>query len=149
MQRRHVLKAGVLALMLPAVLTHAAAPAINVYKNASCGCCHLWVEHLQQNGFKVIARDVADPSDYRQRLGMPQELGSCHTATVNGYVLEGHVPAKEIKRLLRERPSALGLAVPSMPLGSPGMEGPRQDAYDVLLVQKNGKHRVFQHYNAS
>ncbi len=149
MQRRHVLKAGLLAMMLPAVLTHAAAPAINVYKSASCGCCHLWVEHLQQNGFKVIAHDVADPSDYRARFGVPQELGSCHTATVNGYVLEGHVPANDIKRLLRERPKAHGLAVPSMPLGSPGMEGPRRDAYDVLVFQANGKHKVYRHYPAS
>ena len=119
---------------------------IEVYKSATCGCCTEWVKHLQDNGFTVKAHDVANPSDYREKFGIPQELGSCHTGMVNGYAIEGHVPAREIRRLLAERPKARGLAVPAMPMGSPGMEGHRNDPYDVLLVQANGRRKVYQHY---
>lgn len=125
----------------------AADPAVEVYKSAYCGCCTEWVKHLEANGFKVNTKDVANPSDYREKFGIPDELGSCHTAMVQGYAIEGHVPAADIKRLLAERPKAKGLAVPSMPLGSPGMEGPRKDPYDVLLVQSDGKYSVYRHYN--
>ena len=127
----------------------AQATTVQVWKDPNCGCCHLWVEHLQANGFKVEVRDVGNTAA-RKRLGMPEQLGSCHTATVGGYVIEGHVPAADIHRLLKERPVALGLSVPGMPIGSPGMDGPeykgRKDAYDVLLVQKNGSHKSFQHH---
>lgn len=123
--------------------------SVVVWKDPNCGCCQVWVEHMQANGFAVDVRDVGNTAA-RKRLGMPQALGSCHTATVGGYVIEGHVPAQDILRLLKERPSALGLAVPGMPIGSPGMDGPeykgRKDAYDVLLVQKNGRNKSFQHY---
>ncbi|MEC4722885.1 DUF411 domain-containing protein [Noviherbaspirillum sp. CPCC 100848] len=125
----------------------AATPVVEVYKSESCGCCAEWVKHLQANGFTVKAQNVANPSDYREKLGIPQDLGSCHTGLVNGYALEGHVPASDIKRLLAEKPNAKGLAVPAMPLGSPGMEGPRKDPYDVLLVQGNGRYTVYKHYN--
>jgi hypothetical protein len=125
----------------------AATPVVEVYKSESCGCCAEWVKHLQANGFTVKAQNVANPSDYREKLGIPQDLGSCHTGLVNGYALEGHVPASDIKRLLAEKPKAKGLAVPAMPLGSPGMEGPRKDPYDVLLVQGNGRYTVYKHYN--
>lgn len=134
------------ALSLPA-LAMAAAPVIDVYKSEFCGCCAAWVEHLKANGFAPTVKNVANPSDYRERGGIPDELGSCHTAIVKGYAIEGHVPASDIKRLLAEKPKAKGLAVPAMPLGSPGMEGPRKDPYDVLLVQADGKTKVFKHYN--
>lgn len=138
------LAAGLVAL--PA-LASAAQPLVEVYKTASCGCCKAWVRHLEQNGFAVRAHDVDNPGDYRQKFGIPDKLGSCHSARVGGYALEGHVPAREVKRLLKTKPKAAGLAVPAMPLGSPGMEGPRSDPYDVLLVAKDGKTSVFQHYD--
>ncbi|WP_420473687.1 DUF411 domain-containing protein [Noviherbaspirillum sp. ST9] len=125
----------------------AAAPVIEVYKSASCGCCTEWVKHLARNGFTVKAQNVANPSDYREKFGLPQALGSCHTGMVAGYALEGHIPADDIKRLLAEKPKAKGLAVPSMPLGSPGMEGPRKDPFDVLLVHADDRYSVYRHYN--
>lgn len=125
----------------------AAQPVIEVYKTAMCGCCKEWVKHLEANGFTVKATDVENPSDYRQKFGIPEQYGSCHSGRVKGYALEGHVPAAEIKRLLAEKPKAVGLAVPAMPLGSPGMEGPRSDPYDVLLVKDGGKTAVYKHYN--
>jgi Cu/Ag efflux protein CusF len=127
----------------------AQATNVQVWKDPNCGCCQLWVEHLQANGFKVEVRDVGNTAA-RKRLGMPEQFGSCHTASVGGYVIEGHVPAADIHRLLKTRPIALGLSVPGMPIGSPGMDGPeykgRKDAYDVLLVQKDGSSKSFQHY---
>lgn len=140
-----IILAGFMSLPM---LASAAAPVVEVYKSASCGCCTEWVKHLQRNSIASRVKNVEDTSDYRAKFGMPQALGSCHTATVNGYVIEGHVPATEIKRLLAEKPKALGLAVPSMPMGSPGMEGPRSDPYDVLLVQANGRHSTYRHYGA-
>lgn len=125
----------------------AAAPVIEVYKSASCGCCTEWVKHLARNGFTVKAQNVANPSDYREKFGLPQALGSCHTGMVAGYALEGHIPADDIKRLLAEKPKAKGLAVPSMPLGSPGMEGPRKDPFDVLLVHADDRYSAYRHYN--
>jgi len=146
MQRRKILLAIPALLLGPRLSAHAAKPIVEVYKSASCGCCSGWVQHLQDQGFTVEARDVANPSDYREKFGMPDELGSCHTARVGGYTLEGHVPAAEIRRLLAERPRAVGLAVPSMPMGSPGMEGRRSDPYDVLLVGAGGRYTVYRHY---
>lgn len=127
-------------------------PVVEVWKTASCGCCHDWIAHLQASGFDVKAHDVSDATkrDYRQRLGLADKFGSCHTALIGGYVLEGHVPAREIHRLLKEKPVAVGLAVPGMPVGSPGMDGPeyggRKDPYDVLLVRRGGTASVFQSY---
>jgi len=95
----------------------------------------------------VNAHDEANPSDYREKFGMPNQFGSCHSAKVQGYALEGHVPASEIKRLLAAKPKARGLAVPAMPLGAPGMEGPRKDPYDVLLVRDGGASTVYKHYD--
>lgn len=135
------------AMLAMPVLTMAAAPVINVHKSAACGCCEGWVKHLRENGFKVEAHNVANPSDTREKMGMPDRLGSCHTAVVDGYAIEGHVPAAEIKRLLASHPKAKGLAVPAMPLGTPGMEGPRKHPYDVLLVLPDGSPQVYQHYN--
>jgi hypothetical protein len=123
--------------------------AITVWKDAACGCCQGWITHLQAQGFVAEVRDGGN-SAARASLGMPAALGSCHTARVGGYVIEGHVPVREILRLLRERPVALGLAVPGMPLGSPGMDGPenqdRREAYAVLLVQRNGQTRPYARY---
>lgn len=152
MQRRQWIRAAAL-LGLAATGFHrsalAQAATVQVWKDPNCGCCHLWVEHLQASGFKVEVRDVGNTAA-RKRLGMPEKLGSCHTATVSGYVIEGHVPATDIHRLLKERPVALGLSVPGMPIGSPGMDGPeykgRKDAFDVLLVQKDGSSKSFQRY---
>jgi hypothetical protein len=154
MQRRQWLQAAALTLVSGALLQKtvlAQVTTVEVWKDPNCGCCHLWVEHLQTHGFKVNVRDVGNTAA-RQRLGMPEKLGSCHTATVGGYVIEGHVPAPDIRRLLKERPVALGLSVPGMPIGSPGMDGPeykgRKDAFDVLLVQKDGSAKSFQAYPA-
>lgn len=121
----------------------AANPVIEVYKTATCGCCKQWIKRLEANGFKVKAQDVANTADYRTKFGIPADYGSCHTARVGGYAVEGHVPASDIKRLLAEKPQARGLAVPGMPMGSPGMEGPRSDPYDVLLVKEGGKAEVY------
>jgi hypothetical protein len=127
----------------------AVKPALEVWKDPNCGCCQLWVEHLQAHGFEVKVHDVGNTA-VRKRLGLPERLGSCHTASVAGYVIEGHVPAVDILRLLRQKPQALGLAVPGMPIGSPGMDGEvykgRRDAYEVLLVQRDGSTRTFAKY---
>lgn len=119
------------------------AQVVDVYKSPYCGCCGKWVEHLQQNGFKVRTHEVEDVSGMRRSLGMPETYASCHTAKVGNYLIEGHVPAADVKRLLREKPKAIGLAVPSMPPGSPGMESPQPVPFDTLLVQAPGKHQVF------
>lgn len=119
------------------------ASEVEVFKSATCGCCEKWVEHLRQNGFKVKAHDVSDVAAERKRLGMPEQLASCHTAKVGGYLVEGHVPAADVKRLLREKPDAIGLAAPGMPQGSPGMESPRPEKYSVLLVLRDGSTRIF------
>lgn len=120
-----------------------AGTAVDVFKSASCACCEKWVEHLRQNGFQVKTHDVDDVPGARKKLGMPDRLGACHTAKVGNYVIEGHVPAADIERLLREKPKAIGLAVPSMPPGSPGMETTRPVPYATLLVQADGSTRVF------
>ena len=146
--KRRKLVLGLAALPLARALTAlAAVPAVLVYKDPSCGCCGNWVKHLEAAGFIVTVREVEDTAVMRKRLGMPAEFGACHTATVAGYVLEGHVPAEEVKRLLATGPTAVGLAVPGMPVGSPGMEvGDRMDPYDVLLVDRTGRASVFAHY---
>lgn len=137
---------AVAALIALPMLASAATQAVEVYKNASCGCCEEWVKHLRANGFKVNAHNVANPSDTREKMAMPDRLGSCHTAVIGGYVIEGHVPSAEIKRLLAEKAKAKGLAVPAMPVGSPGMQGPTRMAYDVLLVRNDGSTTVYKHY---
>lgn len=125
------------------------AVLVDVWKSPSCGCCKDWVTHLESNGFKVRTHDDGNTA-VRQRLGMPARLGSCHTASVGAYAIEGHVPAREIQRLLKDRPAAIGLAVPAMPIGSPGMDGPaygqRKDPFDVLLVAKDGSTTTYQRY---
>jgi hypothetical protein len=122
-------------------------PKVTVHKNASCGCCGSWIEHLRHHGFEVVARNVDNLAPIKQRVGVPYGKGSCHTAEVAGYFIEGHVPAAEIERLLREKPRAKGLTVPGMPIGSPGMEsGDRIDPYEVLLVHDDGTTSVYAKY---
>jgi len=119
------------------------AEEIVVYKSPTCGCCTKWVDHLEDNGFSVKVHNRSNMGPIKAELGVPRHLQSCHTAKVSGYVVEGHVPADEITRLLTERPQVRGLAVPGMPMGSPGMEGLRKDAYDVLAIQDNGRTTVY------
>jgi hypothetical protein len=129
----------------------AAAPAgaeattVTVYKSPTCGCCANWVEHMQKHGYKVVVHDTEEMAPVKAQLGVPEAMGSCHTATVGGYVLEGHVPAADVDRLLRERPVVLGIAVPGMPTGSPGMEvpGAPADRYDVVTFERGGGSRTF------
>ena len=147
MSRRLLRQAALAAALSVPMFAIAAAPVIDVYKSESCGCCSAWVDHLKANGFAPRVVNVENPSDHRERAGIPDKLGSCHTGMIQGYAIEGHVPASDIKRLLVQKPKAKGLAVPAMPLGSPGMEGPRKAPYDVLLVQANGSTKVFKHYN--
>ena len=124
-------------------------PFVEVWKDAECGCCKDWVKHLEDNGFDVRVNDGGNTAA-RARLGIPARLGSCHTGQVGGYAIEGHVPAGDIQRLLALRPKAIGLVVPGMPVGSPGMDGPiygkRKDAYDVLLVKADGSTSIFKSY---
>lgn len=149
---RRQLLISALALGAAALLptpARAAATEIEVWKSPTCGCCVDWIAHLEKNGFTVRTNDTGNAAA-RRRLGIDERYGSCHTAVADGYVIEGHVPAGDIRRLLRERPQALGLAVPGMPIGSPGMDGPaykgRKDPYDVLLLDASGGSSVYQAY---
>lgn len=119
-----------------------------VYKSATCGCCKAWVEHLRESGFEVQVHDVDNLDSIKQRFGVPFGLGSCHTAQIGPYFIEGHVPAADIQRLLREQPQAKGLTVPGMPVGSPGMESPSGETqpYDVLLVAPDGTTKTYAHH---
>ena len=114
-----------------------------MWKDPNCGCCSKWIAHLEQAGFSVVGHDTARVSAVREKLGMPQRYGACHTAWVDGYVIEGHVPANDIIRLLNERPEGTGLAVPGMPAGSPGMEASYSEPYQTLLINGAGKSSVF------
>ena len=146
MTRKTFLRALTAAPALVAVRALAAAPKIQVYKTPTCGCCAQWVKHLQANGFEVSVKEVPDTGEYRRQFGVPEKLLSCHTGVVEGYALEGHVPAAEIQRLLKERPKAKGLSVPGMPMGSPGMEGPVSQAYSVMLFDAEGHASVYKSY---
>jgi hypothetical protein len=119
--------------------------AIKVYKTPSCGCCKAWVQHLRDNGFAVETVDMPDLSMVKQKYGVKPALQACHTAVVNGYVVEGHVPADLIMKLVKEHPAVAGLAVPGMPTGSPGMDGASRVPYDVLTFDRAGRTRVYAH----
>lgn len=147
MNRRFALSALTL-LVSSAPAVWAKAPkkpiaTVTVYKNPSCGCCGQWVEHLQEEGFATVVLEVADTSEHRKRMDIPLALASCHTAQVEGYGLEGHVPASEIKALLATRPAIKALAVPGMPGNSPGMGPARGPTFDVMQVDQAGKVSVF------
>jgi hypothetical protein len=143
------------ALLALVLTSGAAAPSVNptpketritVYKDPGCRCCKNWIDHLVKHGYAVDAKDTPAMAEVKRTLGVPDALTSCHTAVVNGYLIEGHVPAADIAKLLKEKPKVAGLTVPGMPMGSPGMEGPRQQHYQVLSFDKNGKTRVFASY---
>ena len=122
---------------------------IEVWKSPTCGCCKDWIIHLESNGFKVVYYDTGN-NRVRHQVGMPRKYGSCHTAIIGDYVIEGHVPASDILKLIDLQSKAIGLSVPGMPIGSPGMDGPeykgRKDSFDVLLVTEKG-HQIFSRYN--
>jgi hypothetical protein len=122
--------------------------AVQVFKDPTCGCCSLWVEHLRKAGFSATVTDSDDMAAIKTKLGVPQKARSCHTASVDGYVIEGHVPAADVQRLLKERPKVVGIGVPGMPIGSPGMEvaNVKAQAYDVLAFDKAGQTTVFASY---
>lgn len=155
MQRRSLLLAAPALLATTALPLRAAQPAasplpvLQVWKDPNCGCCNDWIKYLQRDGFQVQTFDTGNTA-VRKRLGLPNQFGSCHTGLIGGYVVEGHVNAREIRRLLAEKPKAIGIAVPGMPVGSPGMDGPeygaRKDPYDVVLVLPDGSSRVYQSY---
>lgn len=141
-------------LLFAAILALAAAaagaeslPEVVMHKDPNCGCCGRWAEHLAANGFRVKTVMAGDMQSVKRRFGVPPRLASCHTAKVGGYVIEGHVPASAIKRLLREKPALAGLAVPGMPAGSPGMEAPgQQDPYDVVAFDRAGRSRIYERF---
>lgn len=146
---RRMLVLGMLALGASTLSAAAPGPAISmqVWKDPNCGCCKDWIAHLERNGFRASVVEAGNTAA-RARLGVPQKFASCHTTLVQGYAIEGHVPVPDIQRLLKEKPQGVGLAAPGMPIGSPGMDGPayggRRDAYQVLLIQKDGSSQVFQ-----
>jgi hypothetical protein len=145
--RRHlgalVLAATVAGVGGLAIAAPSPGPEISVYKNASCGCCKKWVEHLQAAGFRVTVHDTSNLAGVMERYGVPRKLTACHTAVVDGYVIEGHVPADVIQRLLKERPGIAGVAVPGMPAGSPGMESETPARFYILTFDKNGTTSVY------
>ncbi len=154
MKRHRVRTVALATAFMALALTTAAAPkspsvatskkpTITVYKDPSCGCCKNWIEHLVKHGYRVDAKDTPHVEEIKRTLGVPGAIRACHTAIVNGYLIEGHVPAQDIDRLLAQKPRIAGLAVPGMPMGSPGMEGAATQRYHVLTFDKSGKTTVF------
>jgi hypothetical protein len=136
-------------LTLTFVLVAALAPMaqvatpITVYKTPTCGCCGKWVDHMRQHGFAPAVTDLPNLTAIKQSTGVPQNLQSCHTSTIGGYAIEGHVPADVVRQLLKEKPAIAGIAVPGMPMGSPGMEGAYKDKYNVVAFGKDGSQKVY------
>jgi hypothetical protein len=148
---RKILRAGAVAALALVSQAAFAAGSLEVLKSASCGCCIAWGKHMREAGFEVTEKNLplAELNAAKVAAGLRPGQTSCHTAWIEGYLIEGHVPAREVKRLLKERPDAIGLTVPDMPFGSPGM-GPEdeREAYDVLLIRKDGSTEVFARYEA-
>jgi hypothetical protein len=148
-RRRFIAALALAGLAGPAWPATSSRVGFDVWKSPTCGCCKDWIAHMEANGFKAMVHDDGN-TDVRARLRMPVQYGSCHTALIGGYVVEGHVSARDVKRLLKERPDAVGLAAPGMPLGSPGMDGPeyggRKTPHDVMLVRRDGTATLFQAY---
>ena len=151
--RRRLLLSALSACMLPLVVQaqeKPGLPRVEVWLSPTCGCCKDWVTHLEANGFRTVVFETGNTA-MRARLGMAAKYGSCHTSLVGGYAIEGHVPAADIRRLLKERPQAIGLTAPGMPIGSPGMDGPeykgRKDPYKVLLIARDGSASIFQSHS--
>lgn len=142
------MKPAIRAAIFFALLTSTAwaagtLPTVEVFKSPTCGCCGKWVEHMKANGFKVVTREMNDVTPHKQRLGVPVGMGSCHTAEVGGYLVEGHVPADDVKRLLAEKPKAKGLVSPGMPQSAPGMDMPGKQPYEIFLVRQDGSTSSF------
>ena len=135
---------AVAALTMALSVAHAfAAEEITVFKSSTCGCCEKWIAHLRTNGYDVRVSNVEAMDAVKVRFNVPAEMSSCHTAVIAGYVIEGHVPASDIQRLLKEKPKVAGLAAPGMPPGAPGMEGPRTEPYSVMSFTKDGASAVY------
>ena len=141
---KHVFLRAGFALLFTVLPMATLAAEITVYKSARCGCCKEWVEHMRQNGFEVKALDVGTLDEIKRKHAVPGHLAACHTSIAGGYVVEGHVPADAVKRLLSERPKVTGIAVPGMPMGSPGMEGDRKDSYEIMSFDPAGETKVFE-----
>jgi hypothetical protein len=143
--KRRTLLAGLVlgAAGLQVVRAADPGPVVQVWRTPTCGCCGAWVGHLETNGMRVEVKMQDDLSPIKAKHGVPRSLEACHTAVVGGYVVEGHVPAEDVKRLLRERPPVAGLVVPGMPAGSPGMDGPVSEPYATLALAADGTTRVF------
>jgi hypothetical protein len=137
--RRSALFAALASLLQTGTVFAVEKPVITVHKDPTCGCCSGWVQHLQKAGFDTKVLDTRDLDAVKRRLGVPDDLAACHTAEVAGYIIEGHVPAIALTRFLAEKPNAAGLAVPGMPIGSPGMEGGQPERYDVVLFGPDGR----------
>ena len=142
-QRFSSVLVAAMALTGAVVTAQGDQPTVLVYKTPTCGCCTKWVDHLQANGFKVVTQHRDDLTSLRQQHKVPQQVTSCHTALVGSYVVEGHVPAADVKKLLAEKPKVKGIGVPGMPIGSPGMEGPSPQRYNTLAFTEDGKTSVF------
>ena len=142
--RRSALGIFAVGLVLPALSGFGATSTVLVHKDPNCGCCTAWVQHLKDAGFAVTVEEATNLQAVRKRLGVPHDLAACHTAEIGGYVIEGHVPALAVRRLLEKRPAAVGLAVPGMPAGSPGMEGGTPRKYDVVLFGAAGRQSFMQ-----
>ncbi len=149
MKRRLFVLTAIFAAFIPLTAAAPGSPSpataevITVYKDPDCGCCKAWVEYLRKNGYRVVTHDTRDMDEIKTTVGIPKQLMSCHTAIIAGYIIEGHVPAADIARLLRTKPNIRGLAVPGMPAGSPGMEGPPPVHYKVIAFTRSGKTSVF------
>jgi len=135
--------ATVLFLASHSAMAQPELPTVKVYKNPSCGCCKKWINHLEKNGFKVEASNVSNLDPIKQKFGIAPQFRACHTAKIGKYVVEGHVPASDIKKMLAEKPDIMGLAVPGMPMGSPGMEGHRKDPYQVISLKQEGQPEIY------
>jgi hypothetical protein len=146
MRRRSFLGIAIAATFVGSSALAATTPQVDVYRSPTCGCCGQWVKHMRANGFAVTVHDVPDVDAFRAKVGFPPEFAACHTAIVGGYVVEGHVPAADVRRLLAQRPKALGLAVPGMPASAPGMDSPAATPFEVLLVQADGAARTYHSY---
>ena len=138
--------ASLLLAAASAAVIAAGLPEAVVYKSPTCGCCASWVAHMKASGFDVKVVEQNDVDEVKRRFGVPEHLASCHTALIGGYVVEGHVPASAVKRLLNEKPAALGLSAPGMPIGSPGMDGPNPTPFGTQLFDERGRTKVFETY---
>jgi hypothetical protein len=143
-RRAFIGQLSVTLVLAPMVsLAESANPLVQVYKSRTCSCCNKWIEHLRAAGFKVEASNVPDVAVYKLEYGVPRALSSCHTAIVEGYIVEGHVPADDVIKMLRQKPEIKGIAAPGMPMGSPGMEGPNAVTYDIIAFDADGNTSVF------